>query len=99
MSTETLIIEGYKVDVHYDEFAEELPSLYSPGMPGFMAINSIRFKDGKDALPFVMAIDDETEEQALAWIVRLLDRKLSLRAEDQQGERASERMRSGRRTW
>lgn len=99
MSTETLSIEGNLVYVHYDEFAEELPSIDSPGMPGFMAINSVKFKDGKDALPFIMAIDDETEEQALAWVERLLDRKLSLRAEDQQGERAAERMRSGRRAW
>ena len=97
MSVETLVIEGNLVYVDYDGFAEELPRADSPGMPAFMTINSVRFKDGKDALPFIMAIDDETEEQALAWVERLLDRKLTLRAEDQQGERAAERMRAGRR--
>lgn len=98
MSTETLIIEGNHVIVDYDEFAEELPRADSPGMPPFMTINSVRFKDGKDALPFIMAIDNETEEQAFAWVERLLDRKLSLMAEDHQGERAAERMRYGRRS-
>jgi hypothetical protein len=95
MSVETLVIEGNLVFVDYDGFAEELPSFDSPGMPEFMAINSVKFKNGTDALPFVMAIDDETEEQALAWVERLLDRKLTVQAEDQQGER----MRSGRRAW
>lgn len=97
MSVETLIIEGNQVVVDYDEFPEELPSSDSPGMPGFIAVNSVKFKDGKDALPFIMAIDNETEEQAFAWVERLLDRKLSLMAEDHQGERAAERMRYGRR--
>jgi hypothetical protein len=95
MSVETLIIEGNLVYVDYDGFAEEPPSFDSPGMPEFMAINKVTFKDGKNAIPFVMAIDDETEEQALAWVERLLDRKLTMQAEDQQGER----MRSGRRAW
>ena len=99
MSTETLIIEGNLVYVDYDGFAEELPSFDSPGMPEFMTINSVKFKNGTDALPFIMAIDGETEEQALAWVERLLDRKLSLRAEDQDGEKSAERMRSGRRYW
>jgi hypothetical protein len=89
------MIEGNLVFVDYDGFAEELPSFDSPGMPEFIAINSVKFKNGTDALPFVMAIDDETEEQALAWVERLLDRKLKVQAEDQQGER----MRSGRRAW
>ena len=97
MTTETLIIEGNLVYVDYDGFAEELPRADSPGMPEFMTINSVRFKNGKDALPFIMAIDGETEDQALAWVERLLDRKLKMRAEDQQGERAAERMRAGRR--
>jgi len=99
MSTETLIIEGYKVDVDYDSEPDEAPSMYSAGHPGGLCVNSVKFKDGRDALPFVMAIDNDSEEEALAWVERLLDRKLSLRAEDAQGERAAERMRSGRRAW
>ncbi len=95
MSVETLMIEGNLVFVDYDGFAEELPSFDSPGSPEMICINSVKFKNGTDALPFVMAIDDETEEQALAWVERLLDRKLTVQAEDQQGER----MRSGRRAW
>jgi len=98
VSAETLIIEGYKVDVDYDSEPDEEPSMYSAGHPGGLCINRVTFKDGKDALPFVMAIDNDSEEEALAWIGRLLDRKLSLRAEDQQGERAAERMRAGRRS-
>ena len=97
MSTETLIIEGNKVTVDYDSEPDEAPSMYSAGHPGGLCINRVTFKDGKDALPDIMKIDDETEEQALAWVERLLDRKLSLRAEDAQGERAAERMRAGRR--
>lgn len=98
MTTETLIIEGYKVDVDYDSEPDELPSMYSAGHPGGLCVNSVKFDcNGKDALPYIMSIDDETEEQALAWVERLLDRKLSLIAEDQQGERAAERMRAGRR--
>lgn len=95
MSIETLSIEGKLVFVDYDGFAEEAATFDSPGMPEFMAINSVKFKDGTNALPFVMAVDNETEEQALAWVERLLDHKLTVQAEDQQGER----MRSGRRSW
>lgn len=95
MSTETLSIEGNLVYVDYDGFAEEAATFDSPGMPEFMAINSVKFKDGRDALPFVMAVDNETEEQALAWVERMLDHKLKVQAEDQQVER----MRSGRRSW
>lgn len=98
MSTETLIIEGRLIVVDYDSEPDELPSMYSAGHPGGLCINRVTFKDGKDALPFIMAIDDETEEQAFAWVERLLDRKLSLMAEDHQGERAAERMRYGRRS-
>ena len=95
MSIETLSIEGKVVFVDYDGFAEELPSFDSPGSPEMTCINSIEFKDGRDALPFIMAIDEETADQALAWVEQLLDRKLKVQAEDQQGER----MRSGRRSW
>lgn len=94
MSTETLMIEGNLVYVDYDEFPDESPSMYSPGMPGFIAVNSVKFKDGRDALPFVMAIDNETDVQALAWVERLLSAKLAKWAEDMQGER----MRYGRRS-
>ena len=93
MSTETLIIEGNLVYVDYDSEQEEAMSMYSPGYPEGLCVNSVTFKDGKDALPFIMAIDGETAEQALAWVERLLDRKLSLRAEESQIER------HGRRSW
>lgn len=95
MSIETLSIEGKLVFVDYDGFAEELPSFDSPGSPEMICINSVKFKDGADAMPFVMSVDNETEAQARAWVERMLDYKLRLRAEDQQGER----MRSGRKSW
>ena len=79
MSTETLtlIIEDRLIVVDYDSEPDEPASMYSPGHPGGLCVNKVMFRDGKDALPFVMAIDDETEEQALAWIERMLDRKLT----------------------
>jgi hypothetical protein len=86
MSIETLKIEGNLVHVDYDSEPDEAPSMYSPGYPGGLCVNKVTFKDGKDAMPFIMAIDDETEEQALAWIERLLDRKLTLMAEDMAGD-------------
>jgi hypothetical protein len=92
---ETIKIENMLVVVDYDSEPDELPSMYSAGHPGGLCVNKVTFKDGTDALPFVMAIDEETEEQALAWVERLLDHKLTMQAEDQQGER----MRSGRRAW
>ena len=95
MSIETLKIEGNLVFVDYDSEPDESPSMYSPGHPGGLCVNKVTFKDGTDALAFIMAIDNETEEQALAWVERLLDHKLTVMAEDQQGER----MRSGRRLW
>lgn len=99
MSTETLIIEGRLIHVDYDSEPDELPSMYSPGQPGGLCVNSVKFQDGTDATLWIMSIDDESESEAMMWVCRLIDRKLSLRAEDQQGERAAERMRSGRRTW
>lgn len=81
MSTETLIIEGRLIVVDYDSERDEPASMYSAGHPGGLCINKVNFADKTDALPFVMSVDDETEDQALAWIERLLDRKLTLRAE------------------
>lgn len=87
MSTETLIIEGQLIHVIYETEQEERPSLYSPGHSGGYTRLDITLPSGEDALPYVMGIDGDTEEDARAWVERLLDRKLSLRAEDAQVER------------
>lgn len=98
MSYETILVEDRVILVDYDSEPDELPSMYSPGHPGGLCLNRVTFQDGIDALPWIMSIDDETEEQALAWVERLLDRKLTLMADDAMGERAAERMRYGRRS-
>lgn len=99
MSTETLIIEGQLILVTYETEQEERPSLHSPGHSGGYTRLDIKLPSGEDALPYVMSIDGDTEEDARAWVERLLDRKLAMRAEDIQGERAAERVRYGRRSW
>jgi len=97
MSYETIIIEDRVILVDYDSEPDEAPSMYSAGHPGGLCVNKVMFQDGIDALPWIMSIDEETEEQALEWVERLLDRKLTLMADDAQDSRASERMRYGRR--
>lgn len=87
MSTETLIIEGQLILVTYETEQEERPSMYSPGHSGGYTRLDITLPSGDDALSYVMSIDGDTEEDARAWVERLLDRKLSLRAEDAQVER------------
>lgn len=91
MSYETIAVDGRLIVVDYDSEVEELPSLYSPGHRGGLFINKITLDDGSDALPYVMSIDDETEEEAMAWVERLLDRKLTVRAQDSADLRASNR--------
>lgn len=92
MSVETLVIDGRTLYVTYDSFPEERPSLYSAGSPEMICVTAVKFKDGTDALPWIMSIDDETEEQTCAWVERLLDRRLITQGEDAADSKASDRM-------